>query len=359
MWLRRGRMKEMLRNKHPVVVALLCILGVVGCYRKEQGSPLDVSSQTFSGDTLRTLQSLRKVNDFPLYVMSYYGNYVSSSLVSRRHMASPEEVMMVEQGKTESWQCTGFVGYGNPGAPVFGRNFDWRNRAALILFTHPPGGHASVSMVDISYCGYGGDPDLSTLASRENLLKAPLLPFDGMNDAGVAIGMMAVPHVQPPFDPSRRSLNDLAIMRLVLDRAATTRQAVAFFQSYNIVMNEVPLHYFVADRSGESAVIEFVHDRIEVRYNEGAPFQISTNFIQYEVLPNLSGHCWRYDLACSLLVGRAGTLTMDDARDLLRTVSQTNTMWSSVYGLATGEIQVVPGRRFDSAFRSTLNEWRE
>ena len=34
---------------------------------------------------------------------------------------------------------------------VYGRNFDWQYSPALLLFTNPPDGYASVSMVDIEY----------------------------------------------------------------------------------------------------------------------------------------------------------------------------------------------------------------
>lgn len=79
----------------------------------------------------------------------------------------------------------------------YGWNFDWDYGTALLLFTDPPGGYASVSMVDIAYLGIEGksEKDLQNLPyeERQLLLGAPSLPFDGMNERGLAIGMAAVP----------------------------------------------------------------------------------------------------------------------------------------------------------------------
>jgi hypothetical protein len=326
---------------------------VVSC-RREMASELDASRSNYSIDTLRTLQSLKKVNDYPLYVMTYYADYGSSQISGEEIGPRPETIEGKNAAGERGWQCTGFVACGNPRAPVFGRNFDWRNRGGLLLFTDPPNGYASVSMVDIYYCGYSGIPDLTSLESRTGLLRAPSIPFDGMNEKGVAVGMMAVPAVQPPYDPSKRTLQDLGVIRLVLDHAESTRHAVSLIQNYNVIMTDVPLHYFIADRSGESAVIEFVGNKMEVLYNDGKPFQISTNFVLSEALPNLLGHCWRYDFAHSTLSNKGGVLSMSEARELLSGVSQNSTMWSAVYGLSSGEVQIVPGRLYNSTYATAL-----
>ena len=76
-------------------------------------------------------------------------------------------------------------------------------------------------MVDIAYLGFGdGAVDLTTLplTERRALLDAPGWPFDGMNEAGVAIGMAAVPSADERRDPGKPTIDSLAVMREVLDR---------------------------------------------------------------------------------------------------------------------------------------------
>ena len=93
---------------------------------------------------------------------------------------------------------------------LFGRNFDWEYSPAVLLFTHPPGGYASVSMVDIAYLGFDEDQVNSltelTLEERQALLNAPEWPFDGMNEKGLVIGMAAVPPGQMPYDPDKKTI---------------------------------------------------------------------------------------------------------------------------------------------------------
>ena len=63
------------------------------------------------------------------------------------------------------------------------------------------------------------------MESRLGLLNAPFIPIDGMNEKGVAIGMMAVPSVQLPFDPAKRTTTDLGMIRVVLAHDDSLRQA--------------------------------------------------------------------------------------------------------------------------------------
>ena len=49
------------------------------------------------------------------------------------------------------WACSLFAALGSADASLYGRNFDWDHSPALMLFADPPGGFASVSMVDIAY----------------------------------------------------------------------------------------------------------------------------------------------------------------------------------------------------------------
>jgi hypothetical protein len=330
------------------LIVPILVLTIVSC--KDESSP---AAEALSPESVRTLQSLQTVNDYPLYVMTYFGDYGFRTLLTADGgdpAPSEEKLRPVEE---EEWLCTCFAAYGDSIAPVFGRNFDWRHRACLLIFTDPPDGYASVSMVDIYYCGYTSDLDLTSLEQRRGLLNAPFTPFDGMNEKGVAIGIMAVPYVQAPYDPGKRSLSDLGIVRLVLDYAEDTDHAIWLIRNYNVRMDEVPLHFLIADRSGTSAVIEFVNYEIKVMYNH-LPYQVSTNFVLHDYFPSLLGRCWRYDLAYDVLQDKAGKILMSDARDILRNVSQSNTMWSSVYGLKSGEIQIVTGRQYDSVYRTNL-----
>ena len=181
----------------------------------------------------------------------------------------------------------------DPEDRLFGRNFDWRYSPALLLFTDRPaaGGYASVSMVDIAYLGFEDNSvDLTVLplAERRGFLEAPSWPFDGMNEAGVAVGMAAVPSgsqsaADERHDPGKPTIDSLEVIRAILDRAGSVDEAVAILGQYNVDWEGgPPLHYLVADRSGRAALVEFHGGQIVVLPNAG-PWHAATNFTRSAV----------------------------------------------------------------------------
>jgi len=306
---------------------------------------------------LRSLASLRRVDGFPLYVMRYYGGYGFGDYLQQD---LPDRADGLRQGLAPAWACTCFAALNPQGSLVFGRNFDWTTRAALLLFTDPPDGYASASMVDITYLGFGsGEPSWN---DRQRLLRAPYLPFDGVNERGLAVGMMAV-EAQPGHDPHKKTIGSLEAVRLVLDYARDVDEAVSLLQGYNIDFRDGPgLHYLLADVSGHSAVVEFVAGQMVVLRNQ-RPWQVSTNFSLSEVKPEGAlAPCRRYNTVWSRLEVTQGRLSPSEAMDLLEEVAQTGgvspTQWSVVYDMAGGRIRVVVGRQYERMHEFLLRMWR-
>ncbi len=299
---------------------------------------------------VRTLESLEKIDGYPLYVLVYHGGYGFSDYL-QKGVGDPS--LRRPSGDQETgWKCSSFISFGAQKA-VFGHNFDWYNRDSLLLFTAPPDGYASVSMVDMFYCFKRRPPALTTLEDRENLLNAPYYPFDGMNEKGVAIGLMSVPHAIPPVDPAKVTIGDLHVLRLVLDHAASVPEALELIGRYNVRFYQVPLHYLVADRSGRSVIVEYYRGQVKTFPGDGA-HQVCTNFILAEAGRELNGHCWRYDLASRLLGKAGGSLTPKQGMKILKKVSQPHTLWSIVYDLHAGQVAVIMGRKYYTRHRFHL-----
>ena len=298
-----------------------------------------------SEQQLAILGSLEKVDDFPLYTMHYYGSTepaLSSSVV-------PQESANTRRSVT--WACSLFAALG--GADKFyGRNFDWMDSPALLLFTHPADGYASVSMVDLAYLEFGDEVDRLTelpLDQRQALLNAPALPFDGMNERGLVVGMAAVPDGNVRPDPDKETIDSLLVMRKMLDQAGTVEEAVAILQQVNIEWGSgPPLHYLIADRSGQSALVEFYQGKLHIIPTD-KPWHLATNFLVSSVDDHTAGQCPRYDKIDQRLSTSTGRLDSAEAMQLLQAVSQPNTQWSIVYGLSTGEVVVTLGREYSRA----------
>ena len=294
-----------------------------------------------SAEEVATLGSLEKVDDYPLYTMHYHGAYWA---------AAPAGEGVGWLADATSPACSLFVALGDPDHMLYGRNFDWRYSPAVLLFTDPPDGYASVSMVDITYLGFGGAKagtltDLP-LVERSALLRAPSLPFDGMNEHGLAVGMAAVPESDMPREPGRDNIGSLGIIREMLDHARDVDEAVSLLQSYNIQWTGGPaLHYLVADASGRAVLVEFYQGEMIVMPNE-APWHLATNFLRTVAGETAKGRCWRYDMIFGRLTGAEGRIIARDAMALLEGVSQEGTQWSVIYRMSTGEVNVSMGRQY-------------
>ncbi|MBN2335138.1 hypothetical protein JXL21_06220, partial [Candidatus Bathyarchaeota archaeon] len=131
-----------------------------------------------------TVTGFTMVDPYPLYVATYNGDYGFTEYLATGVSHHLSDITVPG--------CTVFYACGENGGPLMGRNFDFPSNPALLLYTDPPDGYASVSMVDLGYFGYSltslPEPD-----SLDSLLAAPYMPFDGMNEKGLVVGMAAIP----------------------------------------------------------------------------------------------------------------------------------------------------------------------
>lgn len=288
-------------------------------------APLVGLNSTLTQDEVATLGSLQLVDDHPLYTMRYVGTYSGrASLDETSHPARALE--RPSPGSCpQTWGCSLFATLADEKDRLYGRNFDWQFSPALLLFTDPADGYASVSMVDIAYLGFDGDRSRNIielpLDERAPLLNAPLLPFDGMNEKGLAIGMAAVPEEEMPYDPLKETIGELRAIREMLDHAATVDEAVRILGSYNIDMGDVPVHYLIASASGNSALVEFRDGKMEVFRNVSS-WRHATNFLISSTQGDPAGQCWRYDRISQRLKEAEGRLSSQAALSLLEEVSQ-------------------------------------
>lgn len=318
-------------------------------------TPLASSSGTLTREEAATLGSLELVDDHPLYTMRYVGSYSGRARLD--NTSGP--IRAIEYSANGScqvpWGCSLFATLGDEKNRLFGRNFDWEFSPALLLFTEPEDGYASVSMVDIAYLGFEGDRSRNlknlSLEERQSLLDAPFLPFDGMNEKGIAVGMAAVPAESMPYDPQKKTIDNLQVIREVLDHAATVDEAIEILAAYNIHMAGVPIHYLIASASADSALVEFYKGKMVVFRNE-SPWQVATNFLLASTNGNPQGQCSRYDLISQQLKALQGRIPSEDALHLLGDVSQDSTQWSILYHISSGDLDIVMGRHYSESIHA-------
>jgi hypothetical protein len=318
----------------------------------EAPTPAD-GAEGLSADEQATLNSLEKVDDYPLYTMRYFAPYDEATTIGGDGWVTAAEALHVSVTATQpTWACSLFAAMGDAGSMIYGRNFDWEFSPAVLLFTDPPDGYASVSMVDMAYLGFDEDTAGAVtdrpLAERGALLEAPFWPFDGMNERGLAVGMAAVPPGQPPPDPNKGMIGSLVVIREMLDHAGTVDEAAAILQSYNVYKEGGPdIHYLVADPSGRAILIEFYGGETVIIPNE-TPWHLATNFLRASASEPGEAGCWRYDRIGRRLAEAQGRLAVQEALNLLSEVSVADTEWSVAYQMSTLAVSVVMGRQYSS-----------
>ena len=200
---------------------------------------------------------LKQVDDYPLY-----------ELTDTRPTPS-----LYASVPADGWACTVFMSAG--GEPMLGRNFDFHDEPALVLHHRPPGAYKSVSLVDISYLGVDR-AHLDRVDDPGQLDGASRLPFDGMNEKGVAVAMAAVPRAHA----AGRAVGSLGVMRLVLDRAANVARGDRDLPRRLDRLLRRPAAALPGRRRVRGgAVIEYVGGRVHVIERGSRPFVAMTNFV--------------------------------------------------------------------------------
>lgn len=77
--------------------------------------------------------------------------------------------------------------------------------------------------------------------------------IDGMNEAGLVVSMMQlIDRTAPNFSPPgiEPGLNELEVLRFILDRCRTVREAQRVFDEQKSYLSWMPCHYIIADADG-------------------------------------------------------------------------------------------------------------
>ena len=161
--------------------------------------------------------------------------------------------------------CSAFICRTQSGDYLFGRNYDFSKTNVCLTITNPGNGrHASFSTVDLNYVGIDPEGDVGGLMDKITCLASPYAPLDGVNDAGVSCGIFmsyqgADTVATDQRDPEKDNITSTTMLRMILDYASTTEEAVELIKNYNLHDSaKTSFHYMIADASGTSAIVEWV-----------------------------------------------------------------------------------------------------
>lgn len=321
---------------------------------------------------LKTLTTLNEKYD-GVYTMEYDGDYgfddflkvgaksdsdIEGFVTNRLLKGLPIRINVTGAG------CTCFVSKNENNEVIFARNFDFEYAPMLQIYTKPDNGYKSVSTVNLSFAGYDKNNLPSSGISFNSFLTlaAPYLPFDGMNEKGVCMALLAVPESDPGNSDDKVTLNTTTAIRLVLDKASNVDEAVDLLRQYNIYFSgDVDCHYLIADASGQSVLIEYYDGGLKV-VEADTDYQIATNFIAYNDVNIGEGFTEfeRYEATEQFLIEKDNTLSIKDCENILNEVGVTSKsgenklQWSVVYNLSKLNGRIWPQRKSDCAWSFNL-----
>lgn len=210
--------------------------------------------------------------------------------------------------KAPNFGCTAFTANGGDGSVFMGRNYDFKNdTSAMLVYCAPKGGYKSVAFAALDNIS-ANDAD-SGIKRKLACLTAPFICLDGMNEKGVSIAVLTLDSTPVHHDTGKPTIATTLAIRLVLDRAATTQEAVDLLRGYDMFASSGrDYHFYITDASGDGRAVEYDCDS-PTRELVDTKIEAITNFYaiyKEKVLPNqkngIYGHGReRYDAVMEVL----------------------------------------------------------
>lgn len=334
---------------------------------------------------IKSIRSIRKLTDYEtynLYRMNIDYDYDLDRVIGRGvgdNQAMIDAILAESlpylpiHMKAPNFGCSAFCTKGTDAHTLMGRNYDFKNdTSAMLVYCTPKDGYASVAFAALDNVS-ANQPEQS-MAKKLAALTAPFICLDGMNEKGVSIAVLTLDSEPTSQNTGKPTIFTTLAIRLVLDRAATTQEAVDLLGQYDMFATSGrDYHFYITDASGDGRVVEYDCNSPE-RTMTVTPNRSVTNFFvmyQDEVLPNQKNGVYghgreRYDAIEEILDANAGSITREIAWQALQAASQapnpqdvtSNTQWSILYDNTALTAEIVIRRDWDTTtnYRLTDNQ---
>ena len=270
---------------------------------------------------IKTMSSIQKITDYSdgynLYRMNVEYDYQLDDIIKRgiSDDQSMIDAILAEalpllpvKIKAPKFGCTAFTLTDENGQTHMGRNYDFkRDTSAMLVYCTPKNGYKSVAFAAMDNVS-ANVPD-ENLKKKLASLTAPFICLDGMNEKGVSIAVLTLDSTPVHHDTGKPTIATTLAIRLVLDRAATTQEAVDLLRGYDMFASSGrDYHFYITDASGDGRAVEYDCDS-PTRELVDTKIEAITNFYaiyKEKVLPNqkngIYGHGReRYDAVMEVL----------------------------------------------------------
>jgi hypothetical protein len=317
---------------------------------------------------IRTILTINKVAD-GFYTMKNYectdtmGLLASNSQTSDdvfnwifdKHLYGAPNVFSIDDDSV-GFGCATFAAVTPEGDHIFGRNFDLMETDTLLVYSHPDGCYESIGVTGLSFFGTGEnaqvDPD--SALGKFVMVITPYLVLDGMNEKGVAAGILQVNIDEPHQNNGKPDLPVYVAIRGILDTCASVDEALALLESYDIHSDLGNYHLFITDRSGRYVVVEWLDNEMVV-----TEYPYCTNSV---IAPGKYYDMGDPDNRISTIdenLGPSLIATEQEAMDILDKVHNKMglTEWSCVYNLDDFTVSICLDADFGTSYTFSVTDF--
>ncbi len=139
--------------------------------------------------------------------------------------------------------------------------------STAVCYTYPANGYSSIAIGTPELVGYDNTKDdVASILANAAYNAIPYFCTEGVNEKGVSISTQFIDNgYGVATSTGKIDINEVAVVRLVLDHADSVEKAVELVQEYDETfissMLDMSVHFFVSDASGNSAVLEWSKDQ--------------------------------------------------------------------------------------------------
>ena len=247
------------------------------------------------------------------------------------------------------WACSAFCINKNENM-ILGKNMDWPVGNGHILINRR--GITKYSLVS------PGEQPLIWTSKFGNITFNQFgieFPCGGMNEAGLVIEALNYTPSKYPVSDSLPCINEFQWIQYQLDNHGTVETVIRSLKRISISRLILNLHYLLADKNGNVAVIEFINGKVLVYNAKRLPVNVLSNNSYKNSLKYLRMHegyggskivrdspeSQERFVRAVMLIERLPVKEQDVGKyafKILENVRQHDTQWSIVYDLKSGTI---------------------
>ena len=335
----------------------------------------DAKYLTSAKEQRATIDSIKAIVPDRLYTIDYVADYKLDDFIKSGadsleafgkyagiHLMDPVKLAAgIAKGKlmkSFGSGCSVFTGFNEKGDPLFARGYDYpHDPVTLIVRTKPKKGYRSVGMADLEFLNYKAGSFEDGKTDLSNLVLAPYITVDGINEKGFAMAALALMHKGVRQETGRQRISTTVLIRMLLDRAATVNEAIEMLKNYDVCtpMPDADFQFMMMDAKGTSKLVYYANNELRA---------IDCKYCTNYYLDPFFGENYeepRFLMLKNFVIEHKDTFEVDDAFAMLHCVaangksaSKSVTVWDAVMNLKDLSIDFVHERDWAHPLRFTV-----